>query len=124
MERGDGKGRRSAGGVFFYLARQKLPKEQRAAIFNDKMPREPMCASCKVQENVCFYSLGQVCLGMVTRAGCGAKCVTLGRPCTGCRGIAEDANLASARLVLAEHGMLESELGRVLQLYNAIEEAR
>jgi hypothetical protein len=41
MERGDGKGRRSAGGVFFYLARQKLPKELRAAIFNDKMPREP-----------------------------------------------------------------------------------
>ncbi|HYP89372.1 MAG TPA: hypothetical protein VEQ59_14495, partial [Polyangiaceae bacterium] len=41
MERGDGKGRRSAGGVFFYLARQKLPKEQRSAIFNDKMPREP-----------------------------------------------------------------------------------
>jgi PHAX RNA-binding domain len=41
MERGDGKGRRSRGGVFFYLARQKLPKEQRAAIFNDKMPREP-----------------------------------------------------------------------------------
>lgn len=40
MERGDGKGRRSAGGVFFYLARQKLPKEQRSAIFNDKMPRE------------------------------------------------------------------------------------
>jgi hypothetical protein len=41
MERGDGKGRRSPGGVFFYLARQKLPKELRAAIFNDKMPREP-----------------------------------------------------------------------------------
>lgn len=41
MERGDGKGRRSPGGVFFYLARQKLPKEQRSAIFNDKMPREP-----------------------------------------------------------------------------------
>jgi hypothetical protein len=40
MERGDGKGRRSAGGVFFYLARQKLPKEQRALIFNDKMPRD------------------------------------------------------------------------------------
>lgn len=41
MERGDGKGRRSPGGVFFYLARQKLPKEIRAAIFNDKMPRPP-----------------------------------------------------------------------------------
>ena len=91
---------------------------------SDKMPREPMCASCKIQENVCFYTLGQVCLGMVTRQGCGAKCVTLGRPCTGCRGIAEDANLESARAVLAEHGLLDSELGRSLQLYNAIEEAR
>jgi sulfhydrogenase subunit delta len=97
---------------------------QRALMgLSDKMPREPMCASCKVQENVCFYTLGQVCLGMVTRAGCGAKCVTLGRPCTGCRGIAEDANLDSARLVLSEHGMLKSELDRVLQLYNAVGEA-
>jgi sulfhydrogenase subunit delta len=97
---------------------------QRALMgLSDKMPREPMCASCKVQENVCFYSLGLVCLGVVTRAGCGAKCVTLGRPCTGCRGIAADANLDSARLMLAEHGMPASELGRVLQLYNAIEEA-
>ena len=97
---------------------------QRAlAGLSDTMPREPMCASCKIQENVCFYMLGQVCLGMVTRAGCGAKCITLGRPCTGCRGIAEDANLESARTVLAEHGLAESELDRALQLYNAIGEA-
>src|SRR5262245_59155612 len=41
MQRSDGKGRRSMGGVFFYLARQKLPKELKAAIFNDKLPREP-----------------------------------------------------------------------------------
>ena len=38
MERGDGKGRRSPGGVFFYLARQKLPKEQRAAICDLELP--------------------------------------------------------------------------------------
>jgi coenzyme F420-reducing hydrogenase gamma subunit len=98
---------------------------QRAlAGLSDKMPREPMCASCKIQENICFFTRGQVCLGLVTRSGCGARCVTLGRPCTGCRGIAEDANLESARAVLVEHGALESELGRALQLYNAIEEAR
>ncbi len=96
---------------------------QRALMgLSDKLPREPLCASCKVQENVCFYSKGQVCLGLITRAGCGAKCVSLGRPCTGCRGIAEDANIESARQVLAERGIPESELGRVLQLYNAIEE--
>jgi sulfhydrogenase subunit delta len=88
----------------------------------DRAQREPMCATCKVAENECFFSKGQVCLGLITRAGCGAKCVTLGRPCTGCRGIARDANIESARQVLIERGIDESELGRVLQLYNAIEE--
>ena len=71
---------------------------QRALMgLSDHLPREPMCASCKVAENVCFYERGQVCLGLVTRSGCGAKCVSLGRPCTGCRGIADDANLEYAR---------------------------
>ena len=41
LMRGDGSGRRSAGGVFFFLARQRLPRDVRAAIFNDKKPREP-----------------------------------------------------------------------------------
>ena len=41
LMRGDGSGRRSAGGVFFFLARQRLPREVRAAIFNDKKPRDP-----------------------------------------------------------------------------------
>src|SRR6187402_22931 len=41
LVRGDGSGRRSPGGVFFFLARQRLPRDVRAAIFNDKKPREP-----------------------------------------------------------------------------------
>jgi len=41
LMRGDGSGRRSPGGVFFFLARQRLPRDIRAAIFNDKKPREP-----------------------------------------------------------------------------------
>jgi hypothetical protein len=41
LTRGDGTGRRSPGGVFFFLARQRLPRDVRAAIFNDKRPREP-----------------------------------------------------------------------------------
>ena len=41
LMRGDGSGRRSAGGVFFFLARQRLPRDIRAAIFNDKKPRDP-----------------------------------------------------------------------------------
>jgi hypothetical protein len=41
LMRGDGTGRRSPGGVFFFLARQRLPRDVRAAIFNDKKPRVP-----------------------------------------------------------------------------------
>jgi sulfhydrogenase subunit delta len=97
---------------------------QRALMgLTDPLPREPMCAACKVAENVCFYETGVVCLGLVTRSGCGAKCVSLGRPCTGCRGIAEDANLASARDILAARGIDASRLSSALELYNTLEEA-
>ena len=98
---------------------------QRALMgLSDRMPREPMCASCKVNENVCFYESGVVCLGLVTRAGCGAKCITLGRPCTGCRGVAEDANLAYARIVLEERGLAPEGLSTALELFNTLTEAR
>ena len=96
---------------------------QRALMgLSDKTPREPMCAACKVAENVCFYDRGIMCLGLVTRTGCGARCVSLGRPCTGCRGLADDANLASARAILASRGIAPGELDRVLQLYNSHQE--
>jgi sulfhydrogenase subunit delta len=96
---------------------------QRALMgLSDRPQREPMCASCKVAENVCFYESGVVCLGMITRSGCGAKCVSLGRPCTGCRGVAEDANLEYARQVLAERGLDPARLVTALELYNSLQE--
>ena len=96
---------------------------QRALMgLSDRLSRDPMCASCKVAENQCFYEKGIVCLGMVTRSGCGAKCVSLGRPCTGCRGIAEDANLVYARSVLSERGLDPERLATALQLYNSLTE--
>lgn len=88
----------------------------------DKTPEEPMCFACKTRENVCFYDKGQICLGVVTRSGCHARCVTLGRPCTGCRGIAPDANLESARVVLAEKGVDLDLVRAALRLYNTAEE--
>jgi sulfhydrogenase subunit delta len=89
----------------------------------DHTPIEPMCASCKVNENICFFESDQICLGVVTRSGCGARCVTLGRPCTGCRGLAPDANLASARDVFAEHGYDLAEVLATHRIYNSAEEA-
>jgi sulfhydrogenase subunit delta len=90
----------------------------------DRVPDMTMCASCKIAENVCFFDADTVCLGLVTRAGCDAKCPTLGRPCTGCRGVAPDANLESARLVLEEHGHDRAELDRLLGVYNTAREVR
>ncbi|MBU4555781.1 MAG: NADH:ubiquinone oxidoreductase [Actinobacteria bacterium] len=90
---------------------------------SDCIPREPMCAICKTLENICFYERGEVCLGLITRTGCNARCITLGRPCTGCRGLAEDANLESAILLLAERGVSREDLMTRARLYNTLEEA-
>ena len=96
---------------------------QRALMgLSDQLSRDPMCASCKVAENQCFYERGIVCLGMVTRSGCGAKCISLGRPCTGCRCIAADANLEYARQVLVERGLNPDRLATALELYNSLTE--
>ncbi len=96
---------------------------QRALMgLSDRPPREPLCAACKMAENVCFYSQGQVCLGLVTRTGCGAKCVSLGRPCTGCRGIADDANVAAAGELIAKWGFTPQDLESALELYNSLTE--
>lgn len=88
----------------------------------DRTSEQPMCAVCKMMENVCFFERGEVCLGVVTRSGCRAKCVTLGRPCSGCRGIAPDANLASAREVLAGHGIAWEDFVSRLSIYNSLTE--
>jgi len=96
---------------------------QRALMgLSDRPPREPVCAACKVAENVCFYESGRVCLGVVTRTGCGAKCVSLGRPCTGCRGVAQDANIEAAYELLARRGIDAQELTDALALYNSVSE--
>jgi sulfhydrogenase subunit delta len=89
---------------------------------SDWVPDMTMCASCKLNETVCFYDHGQLCLGLVTRAGCGARCVSLGRACTGCRGIAPEANLASAREIAVRSGLRASDLDEALRVYNAVTE--
>jgi len=57
------------------------------------IPNYPVCVECKRNETVCLHQMGEKCLGMVTRAGCGAPCPADGIVCDGCRGTFEDANL-------------------------------
>jgi coenzyme F420-reducing hydrogenase gamma subunit len=90
----------------------------------DRVPDQTMCASCKVNQTVCFYDRGGLCMGLVTRAGCGARCPSLNRPCTGCRGLAPDANLESARAIVAASGRDASALDDGLRIYNTAKEVR
>ncbi len=60
-------------------------------------PDYPVCAECRMRENNCILiEKSEICCGPLTRAGCEARCPGLGVPCVGCRGPAEDGNLASA----------------------------
>ena len=90
----------------------------------DRVPDQTMCASCKLNQTVCFFDRGELCLGLVTRAGCGARCPSLNRPCTGCRGVAPDANLVSARAIVAASGRPAGALDAALAVYNSSQEVR
>jgi coenzyme F420-reducing hydrogenase gamma subunit len=68
------------------------------------LPDYPVCVECKQVGNICRYELGRPCLGIITRAGCGACCVTEGARCWGCRGLAPHANLDAARYVMEDVG--------------------
>ncbi len=85
---------------------------------NRVVATKTMCGDCKRNESNCFYLNGELCLGLVTTAGCGARCVNLGRPCNGCRGLSPDANLGSAREAVARYGVTVAEFDRALEMFN------
>lgn len=80
-------------------------------------PDYPVCVECKRAGNVCQLEFNKLCLGIITRAGCGSICVSKGSVCWGCRGLAPSANLDAAREVLDEHGFSWLEAEDRLRLY-------
>jgi sulfhydrogenase subunit delta len=80
-------------------------------------PDYPVCVECKMAGNICRYETGQHCLGIVTRAGCGACCVTEGAVCWGCRGLAPSANLDAAKKVMDRFGFSWVQTQDLLRLY-------
>jgi coenzyme F420-reducing hydrogenase gamma subunit len=51
------------------------------------LPQHSVCLECKLQGTVCvMVAKGMLCLGPVTRSGCGALCPSNGRGCYGCFG--------------------------------------
>jgi len=80
-------------------------------------PDYPVCVECKMAGNICRYEQGRLCLGIITRAGCGACCVTEGSVCWGCRGLAPEANMDAAGQIMDEHGFSWLEAQDHLRLY-------
>ncbi len=73
------------------------------------IPKYPVCVECKLSENVCMYELGNHCLGMVAKAGCGAPCPAQGIPCEACRGFASNPNEKTLKKVLQDRAGFSEE---------------
>jgi F420-non-reducing hydrogenase small subunit len=96
-------------------------------LLNGEVPKSndlPICAECsrvvrgevapeikrtyesRIDPEECLLQQGFICLGSVTRAGCGAPCTSAGTPCIGCRG-------PTNRVLLdATHGIFEDWVRR------------
>ena len=84
-------------------------------------PTYPVCTECKMRETVCRYEYNEVCLGVITRAGCDAPCPAGGMWCYGCRGLVDDPNVNAAKDVLAKYGRTLEELRGRMELFNHAE---
>lgn len=81
------------------------------------IPDYPVCVECKLRENTCLFTLGKVCLGPVTRAGCKAICPTYGQSCESCRGYISHPNDSSMRSVLTEHGLTPEDITSMYTMF-------
>jgi sulfhydrogenase subunit delta len=88
------------------------------------MPNYPVCVECKKRENICRYEYNEVCLGVVTRAGCNAPCPTAGFWCFGCRGPVDDPNVNAARDIMDRYGKTPEDLKARMLLFNTAPEKK
>ena len=63
-----------------------------------------VCHECSLKENYCLLDQGIECLGPLMNGGCKALCPSYNHPCTGCRGLIDDANLESGKKALQDKG--------------------
>lgn len=85
-------------------------------------PDYPMCVECKLNENICVFDKGMVCIGPVTRAGCKAICPTYGNRCEGCRGLVFEPNVNAHRETLTRYGLTPHDIISEYDLFGMFDE--
>jgi coenzyme F420-reducing hydrogenase gamma subunit len=102
----------------------ELLKVVKALLLGKKpdIPNHPVCVECKMADNVCVFERAMTCLGPVTRAGCGAICVTSGRFCWGCRGLVDEPNTDSEKSILQKYGLTVDQAVEKFKVYNTYTE--
>jgi sulfhydrogenase subunit delta len=82
----------------------------------------PVCLECKQRFTVCRFDVGELCLGPITRAGCGAPCPAGGLGCWGCRGPAKIPNYEEFFALVRERGFSEEEIKDRLDFFGGFED--
>jgi len=62
----------------------------------------------KIDPELCLLAQGLLCLGAVTRKGCGAACVKANMPCTGCMGPTDQVTDYGAKAISAIASLIDS----------------
>lgn len=83
------------------------------------IPNYPVCVECRRRGNPCRYEYGEICLGVITRAGCNAPCPTAGFYCFGCRGLLDDPNVNAAKDVMEKYGKTLDDLKDRMLMFNS-----
>ncbi len=98
----------------------ELLKVVKALLLGKKpdIPNYPVCVECKMAGNVCVFERGMTCVGPVSRAGCGAICVTSGRHCWGCRGLVDEPNINSEKSILQKYGLTADQVIEKFKIYD------
>jgi sulfhydrogenase subunit delta len=98
-----------------------------ACLLNGDLPQPvtwPVCAECRMREQECLLlSYGIHCSGPVTAGGCHARCPGYGAPCIGCRGPADEANVASMQDIIIKEGFTLDAFRRRQRLFTGGEPA-
>jgi len=84
-----------------------------------KVPEKSVCVECKLNENVCLYEKGVICLGPITKAGCNSWCTNNGNICYGCRGLVEHPNINGQKDVMEKYGVTLDLLKNKVNMYNS-----